>query len=175
LVLDLSSVIAFLSSVSSIAVIAGAVFIVFQLRQNAKLIEATIFENKSNIGFSVLEKITDESFARRRKEMYEAVKKYAGNNWKDFDDSLDDFQVRNFAYVYELIGQLAREKIIDLDMVVNALQYLVIVDWQTFSPLCKHLLERYGLAVNPRQNFQWLADESKKRMDAREAKAKSGK
>jgi hypothetical protein len=35
---DLSSVITVLSAISSISVIAGAVFIVFQLRQNSKLI-----------------------------------------------------------------------------------------------------------------------------------------
>ena len=41
LTLDLSGIIQVLSAVSSLAVIAGVVFVVFQLRQNRKLIEAS--------------------------------------------------------------------------------------------------------------------------------------
>ena len=79
---DLSWLISFLSAISSIAIILGAVFVVFQLRQNAKLIRTANLETKSNISFSVLEKITEESFARRRKNMHDAVKKYSQISWE---------------------------------------------------------------------------------------------
>ena len=87
-----------LSATSSVAVVAGAFFIVFQLRQNAKEIGATVQENKANTSIALIEKITDE----------------------------------------------------------------------TFEPLVKHLKERYGVKTNNWSNFEWLADETLKDMQARE-------
>jgi hypothetical protein len=164
---DLSSVIQALSAVSSVAVIFGAIFVIFQLRQNAKLISATLLENKATSSIAILEKITDESFARRRKSMHDSVKEYAARNWEGFDFSLPDFEARNFAYIYELIGQLAREGVIDLKLVINALQYLVVFDWEAFAPLQKHLNEVYKVKVNPWGNFEWLAQEARKHMQER--------
>ena len=159
---DLSFLINYLSAISSIAIILGAVFVVFQLRQNARLIKTANFETKSNMSFSVLEKITEESFARRRKNMHDAVKKYAQVSWQGFDDSLEDFEARNFGYIYELIGELVREGIIDLTIAVHSLRYLVVFDWETFQPLVKHLMERYNVPVNPYENFEWLASETRR-------------
>jgi hypothetical protein len=62
---DLSTLINFLSAISSIAVILGAIFVVFQLRQNAKLIQLTIRENRSNIALALLEKITARGIQSR--------------------------------------------------------------------------------------------------------------
>jgi len=165
---DLAAITQGLSATSSVAVVAGAFFIVFQLRQNAKLIGATVQENKANTSIALIEKITDENFARRRKTMYDAVKKGVATGWKDFDDTLEDFEARNFGYLYELIGQLAREGVIDMQMVKNALQYIVVFDWRTFEPLVTHLNERYGVKTNNWSNFEWLADETLKDMQARE-------
>jgi len=165
---DLSGITQDLSAISSIAVVAGAFFIIFQLRQNAKLIAATVQENKANTSIALIERITDESFARRRKNMYDSVRKGVATGWKDFDDSLEDFEARNFGYQYELIGQLAREGVIDLQMVKNALQYLVVFDWRAFEPLVKHVMERFNVKVNNWGNFKWLADETLKEMQARE-------
>ncbi|TMI55990.1 hypothetical protein E6H15_02160 [Candidatus Bathyarchaeota archaeon] len=159
---DLSWLISFLSAISSIAIILGAVFVVFQLRQKAKLIRTANLETKSNISFSVLEKITEESFARRRKNMHDAVKKYSQISWEGFDDTLEDFEARNFGYIYELIGELVREGIIDLTIAIHSLRYLIVFDWQTFEPLVKHLMERYKVPVNPYENFEWLAQETRK-------------
>lgn len=157
-----------LSAISSIAVISGAFFIVFQLRQNASLIRAANQETRSNTSIALLEKITDESFARRRKAMHDTVKRYAATNWEGFDDSLEDFEARNFAYTYELIGQLTREGLIEISIVRNALQYLVVFDWEAFSPLSRHLMERYGLKVNAWRNFEWLAEDVRGQMKSRE-------
>ena len=73
-VLALSGLIQVLSALSSVAVILGVVFIVVQLRQNAKMIdlntkltEATFRDVKSNISFEILERLTDESFAQAYK------------------------------------------------------------------------------------------------------------
>lgn len=139
-----------LSGISSIAVIAGAILIIFQLKQNAK-------ETRATAAFALLEKLTDESFARRRKNMHDTIRKYSAKNWKGFDDTYQDWETRNFVYLYELIGQLVKQRIIDLDTVTEALKYLVVADWEAFSPLASHLMERYRAKVHHFQNFQWLA------------------
>jgi len=164
---DLSSVTTVLSAISSVSVVAGAVFIVFQLRQNSKLIRASVQENKATMLVALIDKLTNESFARRRKLMYDTVKKYAAVNWTGFDDSLEDFEVRNFAYTYALIGQLVKEGVVDLSTVSNALQFLVVLDWEVFSPVADHMKERFGLKFDPFGNFQWLADETRARMNER--------
>jgi len=159
---DLSFLVSNLSAISSLAVILGAVFVIFQLRQNARLIKTANFETKANMSFSVLEIITHESFARRRKNMHDAIKKYDQINWEGFDDSLEDFEARNFGYIYELIGELVREGIIDFTIAIHSLRYLLVFDWQRFEPLVKHLMERYRVPVNPYENFEWLAQETRK-------------
>jgi len=162
--IDFSSVVTFLNAISAISVIFGAIFIVFQLRQNAKLIQLQVTENRSNIAFALLEKITDESFASRRKKMRDSIKAAVASNWKGFDDSLEDFESRNFGGIYDLIGQLARDGVIDLNLIKNALRYLVVTDWDIFEPLAKHVMENLKLSTNPWDNFEWLANEIQTRL-----------
>jgi hypothetical protein len=69
-VVDFSSVVTALSAISPIAVIAGTGFAVIQLRQNAGLLNATLRQVKKEAAFSMLERVTDESFARRRAHFY---------------------------------------------------------------------------------------------------------
>lgn len=150
--------------------ILGVVFIVIQLRQNAKLIDlntkltdATFQQLKSAASFELLEKLTDESFAKRRSFMWQTVKKYQESNWEGFDDSPDDFEVRNFAYMYDLFGQLAKEGLIDIDTLAKTFKYLVALDWEAFEPASKHIMKRYNLKQNEIfSNFQWLATETEK-------------
>lgn len=169
-VLDLSGLIQVLSAISSIAVILGVVFIIVQLRQNAKLIdlnaklaEATFKDVKSNISFEILEKLSDESFARRRSFMWHTVKKYQASNWEGFDDSSDDFEIRNFAYMYDLYGQLTKEGLLDLEIMAKTFKYLVALDWEAFEPVSNHIMKRYNLKQNEIfSDFEWLAKETEK-------------
>lgn len=168
--LDLSGLIQVLSAISSIAVILGVVFIIIQLRQNnklidlnAKLTEATLQQNKSNISFELIEEMSNESFGRRRSFMWQTVKKYQASNWEGFDDSLDDFEIRNFAYRYDLYGQMAKEGVIDLETLAKTFKYLVALDWEAFEPAAKHIMKRYNLKQNEIfSNFQWLAYETER-------------
>jgi hypothetical protein len=168
LAIDLSTVALTLSAVSSAAVVAGAIFVVFQLRQNNKLINATIQETRSGIAFSVLERIIDDSFVRRRKNVYDAVKKYGEKNWEGFIGTMDDFEARNYAYMFELFGQLVKDNILDLKTVMNALKYIVVYDWKTMEPMIKYLNGVYGLRNNPWGNFEWLARETEKYLKLQE-------
>ena len=160
--MDFSSLVTGLSAISSIAVIAGAVFIIFQLRQNAKLISATMQETKSNIAFTMLERIIDDSFVRRRKNVYDSGKKYGERNWEGFIGSFDDFEARNYAYMFELFGQYVRDGVVDKKMMMDALKYIVVFDWKTMEPMIRYLNQSYGLKANPWGNFEWLANETEK-------------
>jgi len=151
-------------------VIAGAFFIVLQMRQNARLIAATLRENRTEVAFRILERLTEESFARRRKKMRDAVTQAQANGWVGFDDSIEDLEARNFGYFYELIAQFAQDGIIDLELLEKVLQYLVVVDWRTFRPLAEHVKSNYGVKMNPWGNFEWLADHTEKFLKAREQK-----
>ncbi len=166
---DLSTLALTLSAVSSVAVVAGAVFVVFQLRQNAKLISATIQETRAGIAFSMLERIIDDSFVRRRKNVYDTVKKYGERNWEGFVGTMEDFEARNYAYMFELFGQLVKDGIVDLKTIMNALKYIVVYDWKTMEPMIRYLNGKYNLKANPWANFEWLATETEKYLKLQEA------
>ncbi len=168
---DFSQLALGLSAVSSVAVVAGAVFVVFQLRQNAKLINATIRETKAGISFSMIERIIDDSFVRKRKNVYDTVKKYGEKNWEGFIGTFEDFEARNYAYMFELFGQLVKDGIIDLETVMHALKYIVVNDWKLMEPMITYLNQQYKLKANPWENFEWLAKETEKYLQQREREA----
>ena len=168
---DFSQLAFALSVVSSVAVVAGAVFGVFQLRQNAKLIDATVKANKSAIAFSMFERIVDDSFVRRRKNVYDTVAKYGPNNWEGLVGTLEDLEARNYAYMFELFGQLVKDGIVDLVTVMNALKYIVVTDWNVMEPMLTHLNRHYGLKLNPWGNFEWLAKETSEYLKQKELEA----
>ena len=171
---DVSPVIAILSASSSAAVVLSAVFILIQLRQNARLLEATLNQSKAAFSLNVLERITDESFPRRRARMFLTIQKFRETDWKDAFESQEDLEVRNCTYVYELLGQMARQEIVDLEMVLDSLQYIVVRDWQVFEPHAAYIRERYGLDFQAYANFEWLAKEARLHMAHRGEEQKSG-
>ena len=168
-----------LSAISSIAVIAGAVFVVFQPKQNAKQIkqhektlEAMAEANRSHNAFELIGKVIDPSFPARRHRLYEMSRKYSGGDWSGFDRSLDDFEVRNFANIYEQLGLLVKKGVIELQDVMDALSAQPMADWLAFQPLRKHIMEtannlipslatnQVGIDAIYWPNFKWLAEEN---------------
>ena len=171
----------FLSAISSIAVIAGASFVVFQLRQtskqikqNEKTLQAMSEANRSDNAFQLIGKVVDPSFPGRRYRLHTISKKYSGGDWKGYDESLDDFEVRNFANIYEQLGLLVRKGVIDREDVMDALSGQILDDWSAFAPIRRHVMEEAGrahpvLAVDQPgidaifwPNFMWLAEENQK-------------
>jgi hypothetical protein len=165
--LDLANLESILRLLSPIAVIAGAFFVVLQLRLNSKLV-------KSRNAFDLIAKVVDASFPARRHRMYEVSAKYAGGDWAGFDRSLDDFEVRNFASIYEQIGILVKKGVIDIQDAMDALSAQPFADWITFEPIRNHIIEAAsrafpGLPSDPAAidaiywpNFKWLAAETEK-------------
>lgn len=168
----ISEVVTALSAISSIAVIAWAGFIVIQLRQNVSILNATLRQQKEDAAFAMLERLTDESFSRRRANFYKVIEKGKRDGWNDFDDSPEDFEIRNYAYLYELYGQLVKQGMIGFEPVAEMLQYLVVFDWKEFEPVAKHYRDRWEL-INWWRNFEWLAGESEKYMSKREKTVRS--
>jgi hypothetical protein len=156
-----------LRTIGAIAVIAGTILVVLQLRVNAK-------HAKSRNAFDLIGKVIDPSFAHRRHLLYEVAEKHASGDWTGFDRSAQDFEVRNFANIYEQLGLLARKGVVDLQDVLDALSAQPMADWNTFQPIRAHIMEEAGKAFpaladnQPGQaaiywpNFKWLADESRK-------------
>lgn len=161
----LSDFITVLSASSSIAVILGAVFIVLQMRQNKRLIEATLREERSNVALSLLERITDESFPRRRKRMFDILARFKATNWADAFESEDDLEVRNFAYLYELMGLMVENGLVDLELVLDTLQYLVVRDWQVFEPHAAYIKKQYGVQFDAWGRFEWLAKQARAHLE----------
>jgi hypothetical protein len=153
--------------ISSIAVVAGTILVVLQLRVNAK-------QARARNAFDLIGKVIDPSFPVRRHLLYEVAEKHARGNWTGFDRSLEDFEVRNFANIYEQLGLLVRKGVVDLQDVLEALSAQPMADWITFQPLRKHIMEEAakafptlatdqpGLEAIYWPNFKWLAEESRK-------------
>lgn len=153
--------------IGAVAVIAGTILVVLQLRVNAKNV-------RSRNAFDLITKVIDPSFAHRRHLLYETAAKHADGDWTGFDRSLEDFEVRNFANVYEQLGLLARRGVIDLRDLLNALSAQPMADWETFQTIRTHIIEEAALAFPVLAdnapgidaiywpNFSWLAAESRK-------------
>ena len=164
---SLNDVVTALTALSSLAVISGAVFIVIQLRQNAQLLGATLQQNRADASISLLERITDELFPSRRARMHEIMKRFRETNWKDAFETPDDFEIRNFAYIYELIGLMVKHGLIDREIVLDTLQNLVVRDCQVYEPHAKFVTEKYGVRLHAYGNFGWLANEVVRHFEAR--------
>jgi len=156
-----------LRMISSIAVVAGTILVVLQLRVNAK-------QAKARNAFDLIGKVIDPSFPVRRHLLYEVAEKHADGNRTGFYRSLEDFEVRNFANIYEQLGLLVRKGVVDLQDVLEALSAQPMADWNTFQPIRKHIIEEAAMAFPTLAtdqpgleaiywpNFRWLAEESRK-------------
>ncbi|MFZ0829877.1 MAG: hypothetical protein WAN40_01925 [Thermoplasmata archaeon] len=171
--LDISEITFILGAISSVAVVAGAFFIVLQLRQNAKLIQATLEQNRNDAAFSILERLTAESTARRRKQLRDVAEHRSKNGWEGYYGSLEDFEIRSFAYQYELIGQFVREGIVDVDLVTHMMSYGIVSDWLAFRPISEYLDSKFGATTSPWIHFQWLAERCRQHLDSQAHEAET--
>jgi len=109
------------------------------------------------LAFSMMEQLTSGDFAARRWKMHGFVQAASASGWKGFDDSLEDFESRAFAYQYELIGQMVTSATLDYELVRDFVQYSIVADWNAFEPLDAHLMERFPGRPSPWARFRQLA------------------
>ncbi|MCI4351492.1 MAG: hypothetical protein L3K15_08280 [Thermoplasmata archaeon] len=120
-------------------------------------LRASRMDARRNLAFSMMEQLTSADFAARRWKMHGAVAAAAAAGWKEFDDCLEDFESRSFAYQYELIGQMVRSGTLDYKLVRDFVQFSIVADWNAFAPLDAHLEERYPGRPSPWSRFHLLA------------------
>lgn len=173
--LDLSGAVEILNVISSVAVIAGVTFVVYQLRQNNKLIEvsnrqveANLLQVRSNTALSLVERFTDDSFTLRRKTVRDIIKKYSANNWEGFMETSEDFEVRAFCSFYEFAAVLARKGLVDIQTLVDALGYRAVFDWDAVRPAAVEFYRAFWKREYVFRNFQWLAEETRKYLEGKE-------
>ena len=102
-------------------------------------LRASRIDARRNLAFSMMEQLTSAEFAERRWKMHTSVAAGVAAGWNGFDNTLEDFESRAFAYQYELIGQM------------------VVADWNAFHPLDAHLQERFPGRGSPWARFRSLA------------------
>ena len=163
----MSQIQSILQVISPIAIIAGTILVVLPLTVNAK-------QARARNAFDLIGKVIDPSFPARRHQLYEVAARHVNGNWTDFDRSLEDFQVRNFANIYEQLGLLVKKGVVDLQEVLDGLSAQPMADWHIFEPIRTHIMQEAGhafpaLSTSQRglesiywPNFNWLAEESGK-------------
>ena len=120
-------------------------------------VRASRLDARRNLAFSMMEQLTSAGFAGRRWKMHRSIEAAAASGWKGFDDCLEDFEARSFAYQYELIGQMVGSGTLDYELVRNFVQFSVVADWNAFQPLDAHLQDRYPGRTTPWARFRHLA------------------
>ncbi|MCI4352581.1 MAG: DUF4760 domain-containing protein [Thermoplasmata archaeon] len=105
----------------------------------------------------MMEQLTSADFAGRRWKMHHSVETASASGWRGFDDSLEDFESRSFAYQYELIGQMVLSGTLDYRLVRDFVRFTVVSDWNAFEPLDAHLTERFPGRPSPWARFRQLA------------------
>jgi hypothetical protein len=138
----------------SIAASSALVVSVILLAYNVR---ASRLDARRNLAFSMMEQLTSADFAARRWKMHRFVESASASGWKEFDNTLEDFESRSFAYQYELIGQMVLSGTLDYSLVRDFVQYTVVADWNAFEPLDAHLRERYPGRPSPWTRFRQLA------------------
>jgi len=147
---SLSDVQTWVSIAASTALVISVCLLAFNVR-------ASRIDARRNLAFSMMEQVTSSNFAERRWKMHRSVETAVTSTWKGFDESLDDFESRAFAYQYELIGQMVASGTLDYQLIRDFLQFSVVSDWNAFEPLDTHLRERYPGRPSPWTRFRGLA------------------
>lgn len=164
---DLTSLIQILGAASTIAIILGTPFIVLQLRQNARILEASrkqvevmIHQTRSQVFLNIAERLSDREYVLRRKLVRDLVAQYAAKEWAGFLESTDSFEVRAFAAIYEASATMARLGMIDEATLQQAIGFWAISDWKAVEPAIAQLERAAGGPVYT--NFRWLVEGSER-------------
>lgn len=147
---SLSDLVTWVGLAASSALVVSVCLLAYNVR-------ASRIDARRNLAFSMMEQLTSESFGDRRWKMHTAIEHALATEWKEFDNSREDFGSRAFAYQYELIGQMVAAGTLEYPMIRDFLQYTVVADWNAFEPLDRHLRERYPGRPSPWARFRRLA------------------
>jgi len=137
---------------ASSALVVSVCLLAYNLRESRR-------DARRNLAFSLMATLTSAQFAERRWKMRGAVQAGVASSWTGFDDSLQDFESRAFAYQYELIAQMVYARTLEYVQLRDFLKFSIVADWNAFDPLDAHLMERYPGRPSPWSNFRKLAEQ----------------
>jgi hypothetical protein len=159
---DVSFILEVLSGASTIAVVLGIPFILLQMRQNARLVEAAnrqtelvALQNRSQVLLNLAEHLTDRDFIFQRKVVRDIIAKRVREGWEGFVDSTDGFEVRALAVQYESTALMAKIGLIDEGTLLEALGLTIVIDWIALQPAVEAFQKTWGSMTFP--NFRNLA------------------
>lgn len=174
---DLALALEILSGASTIAVILGVPFILFQVRQNARLVDVSIQQseliaqqNRAQVLLSITDSMTDREFVIQRRAVRDIVAKHEAEKWASFVNSADGFEIRAFAVRYEAAGLMAHLGLIDERTLLEAMGPNPAVDWLALQPALAAFEKAWGPAV-VYPNFRRLAERSEQLWISRGATA----
>jgi hypothetical protein len=159
---DLAFILEVLSGASTIAVILGIPFILLQMRQNARLVEAAnrqaelvSQQNRSMVLLNIAEHMTDRDFILQRKLVRDIMAKFVDQGWDSFVDSTEGFEVRAFAIQYESAAIMAKLGLIDETTLIETLGFTIAIDWMALRPAMAAFEKVWGPMTFP--NFRRVA------------------
>ncbi len=89
--MTISDIQTWVSIAASSALVVSVILLAYNVR-------ASRLDARRNLAFSMMEQLTSTDFATRRWKMRRSVEVASTSGWKSFDDSLEDFESRSFAY-----------------------------------------------------------------------------
>lgn len=159
--IDLSSLTGDISIFSSVAVIAGVLFVVVQLRQNNKLVEATREQAKAaavqaQLSTQQMEqnnKIANMDLIMRLYEFADSAEFQSAwlfvlsskiSSYSDFEklQREDQIYVYQVAALFESLGVLVERGIVGVDIVED--MFLTELAWTALEPFILGIRERFG-------------------------------
>jgi len=164
---DIAEVTTLVGLAASSALVVSVCLLAYNLRASRR-------DARRNLAFSMMEQLTSSGFAERRWNMRRCIAAAAAAGWKGFDDSLEDFESRAFAYQYELIGQMVEAGTLDYALVRDFLQFSIVADWNAFEPLDARLQERYPGRPSPWTRFRSVAGQVTTDLNGPELRGRSG-
>jgi hypothetical protein len=158
---DLSTIVALAPTLSSLAVIIGAIFVFFQLRQNNKLIEATTQQAEAALAQSQLtENQLRQNNELANMDMVMRLYEFANtaevqNSWvtvlhsevnttQDWQNlsTKDQVSFYQIAALFESLGVLVQRKLVQLDVIDDMFQ--IELAWEKLRHFTQAIRDRFG-------------------------------
>jgi uncharacterized membrane protein YqaE (UPF0057 family) len=161
LTLDLSSLYNDVSFLSSIAIILGAIFVVFEIRDNKKLVEASaeqarsaarqaelttqqLAQNTELAHMDLVMRIYEFANTAEFQSAWLTVLSIKIQSFEEFEklSKSDQISIYQVAALFESLGVLVDRGLVKPDVIDD--MFLTALAWNTLLPFIKGMRERYG-------------------------------
>ena len=152
--IDLSTVSADATLLASIAIILGTVFVVIEMRDNKRLVEASfkqantaalqLKQNHELATVDLITKIYDFANSLEVQRSWLTVLSTDVNSYQDFERLPEDKQLafHQIASLFESVGLLVEKGFVKLELVDD--MFATSLAWQRLAPFVKGMRDRYS-------------------------------